>query len=205
MRSKCLVAATSLGLVASPALGQDRLHPLPFLTVGLYFASIEEGARIFGPVRLLPFDHPEASGHEFPNPPQLHGSEYDVLVLLGEHSGLRLQATLQRYPQRPDPTWPYREFAQPPLEALRKAPVVRRPSSMAPLAGLRVIAFYRHTPVAFIVDTRGVSLAARGMTRPTTMGLDMTRAAFLAAVQRADHDLTGAEATIVVYGPSGGE
>ena len=199
MRIGILVASTCLGLLPTPAFAEEHPPALPFVTVGLFFASIEEGARIFGPARLLPFEHPDAFGHEFPNPPQLRGSEYDVLVLLGALCGLGLEATLQRYPQQPDPTWPYPEFAQPPLEALRSAPVIRRPSSAVPLPGLRAVAFCRHMPVAFIVDTRGLSLAARGMTRPTTMGLDMKRATFLEALQRADHDLPAGDATIVVY------
>jgi hypothetical protein len=43
-----------------------------YLTFGIFIGKIEEGARIFTPVRLLPFGHPEALNHEFPTETQLY-------------------------------------------------------------------------------------------------------------------------------------
>jgi len=147
---------------------------------------VEEGARIFTPARLLPKDHPESMGHDFPTVLQLHGSEFPALLWLGNQAGMHLWATLQRYPTEPSPTWPYPDFAQPPDTAqLRVTPVVHRPNAEAPLPGLRAALFGNRSPILFIVDTRGLTLAERGMKQPTTMGLDVTRAAFLAALGRA--------------------
>jgi hypothetical protein len=198
MGSRLILAALLVGLVARPYAGPEQL--LSFLPVGIFIASIEEGARIFTPVRLLPLEHPEALGHQFPNALQLRGSEFDAIVLVARHTGLELSATLQRYPQQPDPTWSYQGFEQPPIEALRKAAVVRRAKSEVPLPGLRAVGFYRRQCVVFVVDTRGLSLAERGMERPTTMGLDVSRAVFLEAVRKAAVGLSAsADATIVVY------
>jgi hypothetical protein len=110
VNSNLITAALLAGVVAQPCAGQEQTRP--FLPVGVFIAPIEEGARIFTPVRLLPFDHPEAYGHEFPNALQLRGSEFDAIVLVGEHAGLRLSATHQRYPEQPDPTWPFEGFEQ---------------------------------------------------------------------------------------------
>lgn len=91
-------------------------------------SQIEEGARVFTPARLLPFDHPEALGHQFPTLQQLYASEFPALVWLGAQAGLRLWATLQRYPREPSATWPYPEFQPPPdTTELRLVPVVHRP------------------------------------------------------------------------------
>lgn len=178
----------------------------PFLPIGVFIAPIEEGGRIFTPVRFFPLEHPESAGHQFPNALQLRGTELDALVLLGDHAGLGLWATLRRYPQQPDPKWPYVEFTEPPVEALRHAIVVHREASAAPLPGLRAAAFYRGALVAFIEDTRGWSLKERGMTEPTTMGLDMSRASFLEGIHRARPPEAEKDAIIVVYAkrPCGG-
>lgn len=199
MRPGLIATALLIGLVAHPCAGQQAARS--FLPVGVFIAPIEEGARIFTPVRLLPFDHPEAFEHEFPNVQQLRGCEFETLVLLGTHAGLGLGVTLQRYPQQPDTTWPYENFDQPPIDALRRALVVERPRQEVPLPGLRVAAFHGGQLVGFIVDTRGLSLAARGMQRPTAMGLDINRAAFLEAARKASIGLPKrTEATIVVFG-----
>ena len=156
----------------------------PFLPVGLFIGQVEEGARIFTPVRLLPFEHPEALGHDFPTVLQLYGSEYEALLWLGDQAGLRLRATLQRYPREPSPTWPYTEFRPPPdTTALRTVPVSHRSRSEAPLPGLRVVLYQDGKPILFIVDTRGLSLEVRGMRLPTTMGLDLNRREFLEALE----------------------
>ena len=170
-----------------------------YAPVGLFIGAIEEGARIFTPVRLLPFDHPEALGHQFPTVQQLHRGEDQLLVLIGQAAGLRLSATLQRYPTEPDRLWPYAPFLAPPVDRFRTAAVIRRPMTEAPLPGLRVVAMVDRAPIGFIVDTRGLSLAARHMQQATTMGLDVTRAEFLAALQQASRAVPDTGAAIVVY------
>ena len=70
-------------LLAAPPCHAQQPRYAP---VGLFIGAIEEGARIFTPIRLLPFDHPEAQGHQFPNALALHRSEFDLLVALGSTS-----------------------------------------------------------------------------------------------------------------------
>lgn len=180
-------AAGFLGILTlsfSSARSQDPAGK-PYLPIGLFFGQIEEGARIFTPARLLPFDHPEALGHQFPTLLQLHGSEFQALLWLGDHAGLRLWATLQRYPTEPSSTWPYPGYSPPPdTVQLRTVPVIHRRGADAPLAGLRAVLYGNRHPILFIVDTRGLTLAARGMQSPTTMGLDLTRAQLLEALTR---------------------
>jgi hypothetical protein len=55
--------------------------------------------------------------------------------------------------------------------------------------------------ILFLVDTRGLTLEERGMAKPTAMGLDIDRAEFLAAVDRAIRTGTGAGLGVVVYDP----
>lgn len=160
----------------------------PYLPIGLFLGRIEEGARIFTPVRLLPFEHPEALGHEFPTVLQLHAHEFPALLWLGHRAGLRLRATLQRYPTEPSADWPYPDFSPPPdTTALGPAPVERRDPTEAPLPGLLAVLYHDRHPVLFLVDTRALTLEQRNMRAPTTMGLDLTRAEFLAALERARH------------------
>jgi hypothetical protein len=80
----------------------------PNAPVGLFIGAIEEGARIFTPVRLLPFEHSESLGHDFPTVLQLHGPEFALLLWLGERAGYRLWPTLEHYPAQPAADWPYR-------------------------------------------------------------------------------------------------
>ena len=161
-------------ILAGPQYGRAQ-EPLVF---GLFIAGVEEGARIFTPVRLLPFTHPDAFNHEFPNALVNTTAEVDALVHVGEQAGLRLRTTLLRYPKPPVEEWPYPEFAGPPLSCIQAAPV-ERIEREAPLPGLRALAVQDGKPLVFIVDTRGLSLEQRQMERVTSMGLDMTRAQFL--------------------------
>lgn len=176
-------------LAATPLRAQTdaaRRANLPYAPVGLFFGAVEEGARIFTPARLLPFDHPESLGHDFPTVQQLHASEFPTLLWLGEQIGLRLWPTLERYPTEPSRYWPYPEFRPPPDSAvLAHATRVRHAPAEAPVPGLRAAVFDGPALVAFIVDTRGMSIASRHMTRATAMGLDITRAQFLAAIGTA--------------------
>ena len=184
--------------VVATAHGQSSAAPR-YLTTGLFLGAVEEGARIFTPARLLPFDHPEALRHEFPTVLQLHRDEDGLLVLLGQHAGLKLGATLQRYPVQPDTLWPYSPFLPPPLAAFRAiSPTIRRAAD-APLPGLRAVAFLDRFPLAFIVDTRGMTLAERHMQQATTMGLDVSRADFLAAIDRAATAVPNTGPAILVY------
>lgn len=170
-----------------------------YLTVGIFLGSIEEGARIFTPIRLLPFEHPEAEGHEFPNALVLHRSEYEVITDLGGEIGLSLGVTLQRYPRLPIDAWSYEGFERIPASTLAGAAVAASPEP-PPLPGLRAAVFHRGAPVVFIVDTRGVSLEARGMSRPTAMGLDLSRAEFLAALEGAGASYAGDDWIKVTFG-----
>lgn len=177
------VALTVLVMSGAGSPGYYAEREKPYLPVGLFIGAIEEGARIFTPVRLLPFDHPESLRHEFPTVLQLRGNEFPMLIWLGERAGLKLRPTLQRYPAEPRRSWPYPAFRMPPdSTTLRCATVVRYPRADAPLPGLRAVLYDNRELVAFIVDTRGISLAERGMDRPTSMGLDVSRAQLLEAI-----------------------
>ena len=76
----------------------------------------------------------------------------------------------------------YPDFAPPPIEAVRAAEVIEVAAVCAPIPGLRAVAYQNRQPLSFIVDTRGMSLESRGMQRPTTSGLDITRERFLAGL-----------------------
>ena len=191
------VAFTLLLATASPALAQ---HSDAYAVVGLFFGAIEEGARIFTPARLLPFDHPEALHHEFPTVLQLHGTEFQMLVWLGVQAGMRLWPTLERYPTQPAEDWPYTGFRQPPdTMTLHSARIIHRARTESPIPGLRAVLFDGSSIVAFLVDTRGLTLAERGMSRATSMGLDLSRAQFVSRLQQAAPSGNAAGYTVVLY------
>lgn len=79
MTSRVLLSALLLGTVAhaSPPASEDGT--LPFVTVGLFMGQIEEAARIFTPVRMLPVSHAESGGHSFPTVQRFHRSEAQLL------------------------------------------------------------------------------------------------------------------------------
>jgi len=191
--------AVALLFAVSAARAQSTNAPPQYLTTGLFIGSIEEGARIFTPVRLLPLDHPEAFGHQFPTVQQLHRDEDRLLILLGRHAGLLLGATLQRYPIQPDTLWPYAPYHSPPLSTLESMTPTSRPAAEAPLPGLRAVAYLDRFPLAFIVDTRGMTLAERKMQQATTMGLDVTRAQFISALREAARNIPATGPAILVY------
>jgi len=184
-----------LVLSSTATIGHRSPTQSRYLTTGIFIASIEEGARIFTPVRLLPFEHPEAFNHEFPTVQQLHAGEDQLLLIIGEAAGLRLRATIQRYPREPDANWPYAPFQPPPVELLRTARTTIRPAKDSSLPGLRAVAYVDRFPVSFIVDTRGLSLSERHMQQATTMGLDITRKAFV-------DGLTSASRFVPEHGPA---
>lgn len=76
---------------------------------------------------------------------------------------------------------------------------VRKPAAEAPLAGVRAVAYFDGFPLAFIVDTRGLSLAARRMDRPTSSGLDVTRAQVQDALATAALGGPRSGAWVLVY------
>ena len=168
------------------------------LIFGLFIASIEEGARVFTPVRLLPFDHPDADHHEFPNAMVNYRGEVDLLVRLGEAAGLRLRTTLQRYPQPPTDAWPYPEFAPPPMACMSAWTEERAPQDPK-LVGLRGLLVVDGKPLVFIVDTRALTLRQRGMDRPTSMGLDLTRAQLLELLSASVPEGSAAGCRAIVY------
>lgn len=203
MRNLILMLSVAFFGIAGVRAQAPSQQPL-YVTTGIFIASIEEGSRIFTPTRLLPFGHPEALTHEFPTVQQLHGGEDQVLIVIGQAAGLGLGATLQRYPTQPDSLWPYAPFQPPPVEAIRAAKVIIKPTKASPMAGLRAVAYVDRFPVSFIVDTRGLSLAERHMQQATTMGLDINRAAFLAALEKASHLVPERGAAILVFSLRGG-
>jgi hypothetical protein len=172
-----IIVATS-GLDAQPSTPARK----PYVTCGIFIGKIEEGARVFTPVRLLPFDHPEALGHQFPTALELHRSEYEIQLILGRHIGLGLQATLQRYPMQPIERWKFTDFDVPPAEQVRIADTLMFDASASEIPGLRAIAFKDRFPLSFIVDTRQLTLAQRGMKQSTSMGLDIDRSQLVNAL-----------------------
>lgn len=182
-----LISALMVSQLSASCLCAAQAQPSRrYAPIGIFIGAIEEGARIFTPARLLPREHPEALGHDFPTVLQLHATEYPLLLWLGERAGLRLAPTLQRYPREPDTVWPYRALEPPPdTAALRDAIVSHRSWRETPIPGLRAAVYDGVELVAFIVDTRPLTLEERGMTRPTSMGLDITRAEFLDRIEAA--------------------
>jgi hypothetical protein len=55
--------------------------------------------------------------------------------------------------------------------------------------------------ILFLVDTRTLTLEARGMKNPTTMGLDIGRPEFLAALGRASSLANGTGLRAVIFDP----
>ncbi|NIM52212.1 MAG: hypothetical protein GTN78_20925 [Gemmatimonadales bacterium] len=170
------------GDVRQPYAQQEKPH----LLVGIYLASPEEGARVFSAVRMLPMDHPEARGHEYPTAAQFHRSEVDLFIRMGRLAGLGLYATLLRHPTLPTEEWTWEGFSPPPAEI-----ATARDTTLgtAPLPGVRVVAYVDGIPLAFLVDTRGLTLEQRGMSRPTSSGLDVPREDLLRALSRAGETL----------------
>lgn len=154
----------------------------PFLPVGIYLGSPEEGARVLTAVRLYPEGHPDALGHEYPTAFGLHRSEVELLIRMGRLVRLELYATLMRHPAPPAEEWEYGGFSPPPPAILDAEAVEAGPR---PIPGLRVVAYLDGEPLAYLVDTRGMSLEERGMERGTSSGLDIPRTTFVAALETA--------------------
>ena len=128
---------------------------------------------------------------------QLHQSRYQ-LEQAHKHNE-RLSATLQRYPTQPDTTWPYATFQSPPSAAFQSLQPTIRPAAEATLPGLRAVAYMDRFPLAFIVDTRGLTLAERHMEQATTMGLDITRAQLISTLRDAAQNVPPKGPAVLVY------
>jgi hypothetical protein len=194
-----LLTATAATSLAQEKRRDTRDSSGEYATVGLFFGSIEEGARIFTPTRLLPLNHPEAGGHQFPTVLQFHGGEDRLLVILGKEAGLKLGVTLQRYPVEPDTLWPFAPFQRPPVGEFETLSALHRTTKTSPLPGLRAVAYWNGFPLAFIIDTRGMTLAERHMDRGTSSGLDVTRAQVQEALSSAGKGGPAKGAWMVVY------
>jgi hypothetical protein len=88
---------------------------------------------------------------------------------------------------------------QPESAGLGTLQPIRRPRADAPLKGLKAALFERGELVCFIVDTRDLTLAERGMKRASSMGLDMTRAEFLAGLDKVKASLGSKIIAAVVF------
>ena len=199
MRVVMRLVAESLLVCVAVTLVVAQEPAKPYVPIGIFLGRIEEGARIFTPVRLLPLDHPEAEGHQFPNALQLYGTELDVLLWLGHQAGYEMRSTLMRYPKEPSPVWPYKMFSPPDTSILRSVQCIRRSTADSPLQGLRAILFVNQQPVCFIVDTRNLTLEQRGIKKPTSMGLDINRSEFLSAIGKAVMFVDGQSTAAVIF------
>ena len=197
LQGRVLLIVLGLSFLSHAAAAQHK----PVVPVGLFIGKIEEGARIFTPVRLLPFEHPDSQAHEFPNALALHQSEYEALVWLGEQVGLKLATTLQRYPAPPEAQWWYEDFEAVPTEQITDAVIHRLSATVSPIPGLKAVVFYEGQAICFLVDTRSLTLTERGMDRATAMGLDMTRAQFLSGLEAVGSTLPAERTTVVVLEP----
>ncbi|MEW6131290.1 MAG: hypothetical protein AB1757_29950 [Acidobacteriota bacterium] len=201
LRYKRVLVLLMVYIIPIPrAEGQSsKTDAKPFITFGIFIGRIEEGARIFTPVRLLPFEHPESQNHQFPNALQLHEREYECLIFVGEKVGLKLGTTLQRYPQQPTPKWSYSEFEMPPLQEVKSARIKRLKASRSPIPGLRAVVYRDRFAICFIVDTRHLTLRQRNMGRATSMGLDMSRSRFLEGLARANAHIPEKGTWILIF------
>lgn len=194
------VIATIAGIVACRSSRTEAHHnPQNVVPFGIVLNSVENGARIYCPIRLLPLSHPESQGHDFPNPPRWHTSEADALIVLGHRSGLGLAATVRRYPRPSTDDWPFTDFAPPEVESLELAPVVEVGCVCEVIPGLRAAAFKNRELICFLVDTRGWTLEERGMSRETTMGLDLNRAEFLDGIAQVARSAPENGVSVVVF------
>ena len=130
-----------------------------------------------------------------------HTSEADSLIVLGQRAGLGLAATVRRYPRPTTEDWPFTEFAPPTAQDLETAPVIRVSEPCTEIPGLRVAAFNSRDLICFVVDTRGWTLEERGMSRATTLGLDLTRAEFLDGIAEVAHSAPDVGTALVVFAP----
>jgi len=145
----------------------------PYIPVGIYLGNIEEGARIITFVRLFPLGHPLADGHEFPTANVLHIGEVEIFLEMGKTLGWNLYATLHRFPDPPRRDWFYSDFEPPPN--IKSEGFIINKRQTVPLPGLRSITCHQKQPLAYIFDTRSLTLEERSMERPTSSGVEISR------------------------------
>ena len=144
-----------------------------FIPVGIYLGDIEEGARIISFVRLFPKGHSKAEGHDFPTAKVFYIGEVEILLEMGKSLGWNLYATLYRLPDPPIKKWPYLDFEPPPNIKSSGFTIIERQT--VPIPGLLSIACSQEEPLAYIFDTRNLTLEERNMERPTSSGIDISR------------------------------
>lgn len=154
-----------------------------YLPIGFSLGDVSFGERIITFHRLFPVNHPEAKGHVFPTATQYSKNEVEVLLHLGEQIGWNLYSTLYRHPTYPSDSILFPEFNILPVERIKQLDVVS--SSNPALAGLKVACFLDGNLVAYILDTRGVPLEARGIRRPVAGGYDMPRDEFISRINES--------------------
>ena len=174
---------------------QPRKNP-DFIPIGIYLGDLTLGERVITFTRFLPFSHPETKGHDYPTATLFTKSEVEIFMHLGEQLGWNLYATLWRHPATPVDQWMYPEFPELPVEKIKNLPVVESDDS-PPLKGLKAVCFLNDQPVAFIMDTRGITLEERGMKRSTSSGVDMSREEFFSRLSLSQKEMTGSDAIIV--------
>jgi len=155
-----------------------------FLPIGFSLGNIEIGERIITFHRLFPLDHPESKGHVFPTATQYSRSEFEVFMHLGSLLGWNLYATLNRHPTFPSEEWQYPDFTEPPFERIKELEVIEQKDPVLP--GLKAICFINRHLIAYILDTRNVSLEDRKLPRAVAGGYDLTREEFIG---KLDHEI----------------
>jgi len=166
------------------------------IPIGFTLGDLTLGERIITFHRLLPFDHPETNGHQFPTATVYTQNEVEIFMQLGNLLGWNLYATLWRHPSTPVEEWMYPDYPELPKSKIKELDVVRT-NKEPTLKGLKAVCFLNNKPVVYIIDTRGISLAERGMSRPTAGGIDMTRAEFLTKLSESKPKETGGDIIVI--------
>jgi len=167
-----------------------------FIPIGFTLGDLTLGERVITFHRLLPFDHPETQGHQFPTATVFTKKEVEIFMHLGNQIGWNLYATLWRHPATPVDDWMYPDYPELPLAKIKELAIVK-PKSPPPLKGLKAVCFLNNEPVIYIIDTRGITLAERGMQRATAGGIDMTRREFLDKLREAQKESSGSDGIII--------
>lgn len=187
------LVALGLALLTAtiPSAAQPDSSSAAYLPVGVYLGDISEGARIITFIRLFPVGHPMAEEHTYPTASVLHRTEVELLIHMGRQLDFNLYATLNRFPDPPTGEWQWPEFEPPPVEVLTGGESGPFPDEVA-IPGLVALACLNRGPLAYLVDTRDLTLEERGMERATSSGLDMSRDIFEQELRRICGAGTGA-------------
>lgn len=182
-------------LLPNPANSQAKQEH-DYIPIGFSLGDLTLGERVITFHRLLPFDHPETRGHEFPTATVYTKNEVDIFIYIGKQLGWNLYATLWRHPSTPVDKWMYPDYPELPGKKITSLEIIHSKSE-PPLKGLRAVCFLNNKPVVYIFDTRGISLKERGMSRATAGGIDMTRKEFLNKLSSAKEDDSKPDVIIV--------